>query len=59
MESSKDRLEGDQKLLEELVKDGISIQSCFKPEPNLRNTGKGYFKSNIIEELNRIKRRKK
>ena len=58
MESSKDPSGVDQKLLQELVKDGISIQSCFKPEPNLRNTGKGYFKSNIIEELNQIKRKK-
>ena len=49
----------DQNLLQELLRDGIAIQPCFKPEPLLKETGKGYYQSKIIEELKAIKEKKR
>jgi hypothetical protein len=54
----------DSKLLEdplfkELVAEGLRIQHRFSAEPVYARTGKGYLKSEGIEELQRIKAKTK
>lgn len=51
----------DPKLLEdpvfkELVEEGLRIQHRFVAEPVYAKTGKGYLKSEGVEELQRIKK---
>ncbi len=53
-------LDSDLKLLEdplfqELVAEGLRIQHRFAAEPVYAKTGKGYLKSEGVEELQRIK----
>lgn len=42
-------------LFQELVADGLRIQHRFVAEPVYAKTGKGYLKSEGVEELQRIK----
>lgn len=44
-----------QKALDAAVAEGLSIQHKFKPEPFYKLTGKGYMKSDGVEEIRRIK----
>ena len=46
----------EQALVAELVKDGLSIQNKFLPEPLYKQTGKGHYASNTVEEIQRAKR---
>ena len=42
-------------LFQELVAEGLRIQHRFAAEPIYAKTGKGYLKSEGVEELQRIK----
>ncbi len=44
------------KLLEECIEDALSISHRFSPEPVFGPTGKGYLKSEGVEELNKWKK---
>lgn len=46
-------------LFKELVAEGLRIQHRFSAEPIYARTGKGYLKSEGVEELQRIKAEKK
>jgi CRISPR-associated endonuclease/helicase Cas3 len=45
-------------LVAELVEEGLSIQSKFRPEPLYKQTGKGHFQSGTVEEIQSAKRPK-
>jgi len=45
----------DDPLFQELVAEGLRIQHRFAAEPVYAKTGKGYLKSEGVEELQRIK----
>jgi CRISPR-associated endonuclease/helicase Cas3 len=45
-------------LVADLVEDGLSIQDKFRPEPLYKQTGKGHYASNTVEEIQRAKRDK-
>ena len=47
------------KLLEELVADGLAIQDRFRPEPLLKLTGKGYYRSDQVADIAAAKKSKK
>ncbi|MCX6866066.1 MAG: hypothetical protein NTV46_07575 [Verrucomicrobia bacterium] len=49
----------DDPLFKELVAEGLGIQHRFSAEPVYAKTGKGYLKSEGVEELQRIKAAKK
>lgn len=42
-------------LIQELMAEGLKIQHRFAAEPVYAKTGKGYLKSEGVEELQRIK----
>lgn len=45
-------------LVADLVADGLSIQEKFRPEPLYKQTGKGHYVSNTVEEIRRAKETK-
>ena len=45
-------------LVAELVEDGLSIQNKFRPEPLYKQTGKGHYQSDTVEEIQRAKKQK-
>lgn len=45
-------------LVAELVEEGLSIQSKFRPEPLYKQTGKGHFQSRTVEEIQRARQAK-
>jgi hypothetical protein len=45
----------EQKLVADLVADGLSIQDKFRPEPLHKQTGKGHFDNNTVGEIRRAK----
>lgn len=49
----------DQKLLAELIEEGLRIQHRFKPEPIYSKTGKGYLKPSGVEEIQAAKAKEK
>ena len=53
----------EQSLVAELVADGLSIQDKFRPEPLYKQSGKGHYAGNTVEEIRRAeeesRRRKK
>jgi hypothetical protein len=46
-------------LFKELVEEGLRIQHRFSAEPIYAKTGKGYLRSEGVEELQRIKKESK
>ena len=42
-------------LVEATVAEGLCIQDRFRPEPTYKKTGKGHYKSDTIEEMNKAK----
>ena len=46
-------------LVEDLVRDGLSIQNKFRPEPLYKKTGQGHYASDAVEEIRRAKKSKK
>ena len=48
----------EESLVADLVEDGLSIQNKFRPEPLYKQTGKGHYASNTVEEIQRAKRDK-
>lgn len=48
----------EQSLVAELVADGLSIQDKFRPEPLYKQTGKGHYGSQTVEEIRKAKDRK-
>ncbi len=42
-------------LVDELAADGLAIQHKFKPEPLYRQTGKGHYESDTVEEIRRAR----
>ncbi|HNQ87699.1 MAG TPA: CRISPR-associated helicase Cas3' [Verrucomicrobiota bacterium] len=48
----------EQSLVAELVADGLRIQDKFRPEPLYKQTGKGHYASQTVEEIRRAKDRK-
>jgi len=58
-DSCDDRLTtGEQRLVAALVVDGLSIQNRFHPEPRYEETGKGYFESRSVEEIQAAKKKR-
>lgn len=47
----------ERKLLDEMVTLGRAIQHKFRPEPLYKLTGKGYMKSDLVDETARLKER--
>ena len=45
----------EQSLVADLVADGLSIQDKFRPEPLYRETGKGHYASQTVEEIRQAK----
>lgn len=45
----------EEKLVANLVADGLSIQNKFRPEPLHKQTGKGHFDNNTVGEIRRVK----
>jgi len=45
-------------LVAELVADGLSIQDKFRPEPLYKETGKGHYASDTVEEIQRARKPK-
>ena len=45
----------EQALIDELVADGLSIQDKFRAEPLYKQTGKGHYESNTVEDIRRAK----
>jgi CRISPR-associated endonuclease/helicase Cas3 len=45
-------------LVADLVADGLSIQDKFRPEPLYKQTGKGHYVSDTVEEVRRAKETK-
>jgi hypothetical protein len=46
----------EQSLVADLVADGLSIQDKFRPEPLYRDTGKGHYASQTVEEMRQAKK---
>jgi CRISPR-associated endonuclease/helicase Cas3 len=46
----------EQSLVADLVADGLSIQDKFRPEPLYRETGKGHYASQTVEEIRQAKK---
>ena len=42
-------------LVAELVTDGLAIQHKFKPEPLYRQTGKGHYQSDLVDEVRKAR----
>ena len=45
----------EQSLVADLVADGLSIQDKFRPEPLYRETGKGHYASQTVDEIRQAK----
>jgi hypothetical protein len=45
----------EEKLVADLVADGLSIQDKFRSEPRYNQTGKGHFDNNTVGEIQRVK----
>jgi hypothetical protein len=45
----------EQSLVADLVADGLSIQDKFRPEPLYKQTGKGHYDSQTVDEIRRAK----
>ncbi len=45
----------EQSLVADLVADGLSIQGKFRPEPLYKQTGKGHYASQTVEEIRKAK----
>jgi hypothetical protein len=45
----------EEKLVADLVADGLSIQDKFCSEPMYKQTGKGHFNNNTVGEIQRVK----
>ena len=45
----------EQRLVAELVADGLSIQDKFSPEPLHKETGKRHFENDAIDEMQHLK----
>jgi len=45
----------DKSLVADLVADGLSIQDKFRPEPLYKQTGKGHYESDTVQEIRRGK----
>ena len=45
----------EQALVAEIVADGLSIQDKFRPEPLYKQTGRGHYTSNTVEEIRQAK----
>ena len=45
----------EQKMVAELVADGLSIQEKFRPEPLYKQTGKGHYESRTVQEIRQAK----
>ena len=45
----------EEKLVADLVADGLSIQDKFRSEPLYKQTGKGRFDNNTVGEIQRVK----
>jgi CRISPR-associated endonuclease/helicase Cas3 len=48
----------EQSLVADLVADGLSIQDKFRPEPLYKQTGKGHYASDTVEEIRRARNSK-
>ena len=46
----------EEKLVADLVADGLSIQHKFRPEPLLEQTGKGHYASQTVEAILQAKK---
>jgi CRISPR-associated endonuclease/helicase Cas3 len=51
--------EAEQSLVADLVSDGLSIQEKFRPEPVYKQTGKGHYQSDTVEEIRQAKKKGK
>ena len=49
----------EEKLVADLVADGLSIQHKFRPEPLHKQTGKGHYPSGTVEEIRKAKEESK
>jgi hypothetical protein len=49
----------EQSLVAELVTDGLSIQGRFRPEPLYKQTGKGHYEGNTVEEIRQAREKGK
>lgn len=47
----------EQRLVAELVEEGLAIQDRFRPEPRYKETGKGHYESRSVEEISAAKRK--
>jgi len=55
-ELTEDEKEARQKMFDAALADAIAISHRFSPEPVFGPTGKGYMKSEGVEELKKIKK---
>ena len=46
----------EEKLVADLVADGLSIQDKFRPDPLHKQTGKGHYASQTVEEIRQAKK---
>ena len=49
----------EEKLVADLVADGLSIQHKFRPEPLHKQPGKGHYPSGTVEEIGKVKEQSK
>jgi hypothetical protein len=49
----------EEKLVADLVADGLSIQDRFRPEPMYKQTGKGHYLGGTVEEIRKAKEQSK
>jgi hypothetical protein len=49
----------EEKLVADLVADGLSIQDKFRPEPLYQQTGKGHYESGTVGEIRKAKEESK
>jgi hypothetical protein len=49
----------EQSLVADLVADGLAIQEKFRPEPLYKQTGKGHYAGNTVEEIQKSRVSKK
>jgi len=47
-----------QKLVAEVVKDGLTIQDRFRPEPRYRDTGHGHYEAHTVDDVKSARERK-
>jgi hypothetical protein len=49
----------EQALVADLAADGLSIQEKFRPEPLYKQTGKGHYASNTVDEIRQARKKRK